>query len=85
MRLWKDPIMNSRRKLVSRDCAMCMDFAVGDFFSWFVWPTIWFWFTCAPIIITDEELLYDKEKLLSNGDKWERQIAKNIMHEHLYR
>jgi hypothetical protein len=23
--------------------------------------------------------------LLSNGDKWERQIAKNIMHEHLYR
>ena len=32
-----------------------------------------------------EELLYDKEKLLSNGDKWERQIAKNLMHEHLYR
>ena len=34
---------------------------------------------------THEELLYDKEKLLSNGDKWERQIAKNLMHEHLYR
>jgi len=34
---------------------------------------------------THEELLYDKEKLLANGDKWERQIAKNIMHEHLYR
>jgi hypothetical protein len=32
-----------------------------------------------------EELLYDKEKLLSNGDKWERQIAKNLMAEHLYR
>lgn len=32
-----------------------------------------------------EELLYDKEKLLSNGDKWERQIAKNLMSEHLYR
>jgi hypothetical protein len=32
-----------------------------------------------------EELLYDKEKLLANGDKWERQIAKNLMHEHLYR
>jgi NADH dehydrogenase (ubiquinone) Fe-S protein 8 len=30
------------------------------------------------------ELLYDKEKLLSNGDKWEKQIAKNLMNEHLY-
>eukprot|EP00592_Proboscia_alata_P006775 CAMPEP_0194357028 /NCGR_PEP_ID=MMETSP0174-20130528/4567_1 /TAXON_ID=216777 /ORGANISM="Proboscia alata, Strain PI-D3" /LENGTH=222 /DNA_ID=CAMNT_0039126875 /DNA_START=94 /DNA_END=762 /DNA_ORIENTATION=- len=34
---------------------------------------------------THEELLYDKEKLLSNGDKWEKQIAKNLMNEHLYR
>lgn len=32
-----------------------------------------------------EELLYDKEKLLSNGDKWEKQIAKNLMSEFLYR
>jgi len=32
-----------------------------------------------------EELLYDKEKLLSNGDKWETQIAKNLISEHLYR
>ena len=34
---------------------------------------------------THEELLYDKEKLLSNGDKWEKQIAKNLMNEYLYR
>eukprot|EP00544_Gedaniella_sp_CCMP2646_P014075 CAMPEP_0202480314 /NCGR_PEP_ID=MMETSP1361-20130828/353_1 /ASSEMBLY_ACC=CAM_ASM_000849 /TAXON_ID=210615 /ORGANISM="Staurosira complex sp., Strain CCMP2646" /LENGTH=214 /DNA_ID=CAMNT_0049107737 /DNA_START=11 /DNA_END=655 /DNA_ORIENTATION=- len=34
---------------------------------------------------THEELLYDKEKLLSNGDKWETQIAKNLLSEHLYR
>jgi len=34
---------------------------------------------------THEELLYDKEKLLSNGDKWEKQIAKNLLSEHLYR
>jgi NADH dehydrogenase (ubiquinone) Fe-S protein 8 len=34
---------------------------------------------------THEELLYDKEKLLSNGDKWETQIAKNLLVEHLYR
>lgn len=34
---------------------------------------------------THEELLYDKEKLLSNGDKWEKQIAKNLMNEFLYR
>jgi len=34
---------------------------------------------------THEELLYDKEKLLSNGDKWEKQIAKNLLSNHLYR
>lgn len=27
---------------------------------------------------TREELLYDKEKLLANGDRWEVEIAKNI-------
>jgi NADH-quinone oxidoreductase subunit I len=27
---------------------------------------------------TREELYYNKEKLLSNGDRWEREIAKNI-------
>jgi|TARA_R110002167_G_scaffold107959_2_gene275865 NADH-quinone oxidoreductase subunit I len=27
---------------------------------------------------TREELLYDKERLLANGDRWERQIAKNL-------
>jgi NADH-quinone oxidoreductase subunit I len=25
-----------------------------------------------------EELLYDKAKLLANGDRWEREIAKNL-------
>merc|ERR1719183_1924283 len=34
---------------------------------------------------THEELLYDKARLLANGDKWEKQIAKNLMSEHLYR
>jgi len=34
---------------------------------------------------TREELLYDKEKLLSNGDKWERALAHNIEVEHPYR
>ncbi|GMI34780.1 hypothetical protein TeGR_g3162, partial [Tetraparma gracilis] len=34
---------------------------------------------------THEELLYDKEKLLANGDKWEKAIAKNLLSEHLYR
>jgi len=34
---------------------------------------------------THEELLYDKEKLLANGDKWEVAIAKNLASEHLYR
>ena len=27
---------------------------------------------------TREELYYDKEKLLDNGDRWERLIAKNL-------
>jgi NADH-quinone oxidoreductase subunit I len=27
---------------------------------------------------TREELLYNKEKLLANGDRWEREIAKNL-------
>ena len=34
---------------------------------------------------THEELLYDKEKLLANGDKWEAAIAKNLAVEQLYR
>uniref|UniRef100_A0A0A9XJB4 NADH dehydrogenase [ubiquinone] iron-sulfur protein 8, mitochondrial n=1 Tax=Lygus hesperus TaxID=30085 RepID=A0A0A9XJB4_LYGHE len=34
---------------------------------------------------THEELLYNKEKLLDNGDKWESEIATNIHADHLYR
>lgn len=34
---------------------------------------------------THEELLYNKEKLLNNGDKWETEIASNIEADHLYR
>lgn len=34
---------------------------------------------------TREELLYNKEKLLANGDKWEPVIAKNLEVEALYR
>ena len=32
-----------------------------------------------------EELLYDKEKLLSNGDRWEKEIARNLQSEAMYR
>ena len=34
---------------------------------------------------THEELLYDKEKLIANGDRWEPLIAANLASEHLYR
>lgn len=34
---------------------------------------------------TREELLYNKEKLLANGDKWESEIAKNLEADHVYR
>lgn len=34
---------------------------------------------------TREELLYNKEKLLANGDKWESEIAANLKADHRYR
>ncbi|KAI9293363.1 NADH dehydrogenase iron-sulfur protein 8 [Neoconidiobolus thromboides FSU 785] len=34
---------------------------------------------------THEELLYNKEKLLTNGDKWEPEIAANLKADHPYR
>jgi NADH dehydrogenase (ubiquinone) Fe-S protein 8 len=34
---------------------------------------------------THEELLYNKEKLLENGDRWETEIAANIAADALYR
>lgn len=34
---------------------------------------------------THDELLYDKKKLLENGDKWETEIASNINNESFYR
>lgn len=34
---------------------------------------------------THEELLYDKEKLLENGDRWETEIAENLRSESMYR
>jgi NADH-quinone oxidoreductase subunit I len=34
---------------------------------------------------TREELYYDKERLLANGDRWEREIAKNLELDARYR
>jgi NADH-quinone oxidoreductase subunit I len=34
---------------------------------------------------TREELFYDKERLLANGDRWEREIAKNMALDARYR
>jgi NADH-quinone oxidoreductase chain I len=34
---------------------------------------------------THEELLYNKEKLLANGDQWESEIAQNLISEYPYR
>ena len=34
---------------------------------------------------TREELMYDKEKLLANGDRWEPVLAANLAHEAKYR
>ena len=34
---------------------------------------------------TREELMYNKEKLLSNGDRWEYEIAQNLKLDSPYR
>lgn len=34
---------------------------------------------------TRVELMYNKEKLLKNGDQWETEIAANLNQEYLYR
>ncbi|KAL4443772.1 hypothetical protein ABPG75_011509 [Micractinium tetrahymenae] len=34
---------------------------------------------------TREELLYDKQKLLANGDRWEVELEKNLRNEAMYR
>uniref|UniRef100_A0A2A4J567 4Fe-4S ferredoxin-type domain-containing protein n=1 Tax=Heliothis virescens TaxID=7102 RepID=A0A2A4J567_HELVI len=34
---------------------------------------------------TREELIYNKEKLLNNGDRWEPEIGSNLRDNHLYR
>ena len=34
---------------------------------------------------TREELFYDKQKLLANGERWERQIAENLAADSAYR
>ena len=34
---------------------------------------------------TREELYYNKEKLLANGDRWERELARNISLDAAYR
>ncbi len=44
------------------------------------------WWAAAGVIgCFAQELLYNKEKLLNNGDKWESEIAANLQSEHLYR
>lgn len=34
---------------------------------------------------TRQELFYNKEKLLANGDRWEPALARNLQNEYLYR
>jgi hypothetical protein len=36
-------------------------------------------------VVAVQELLYDKQKLLSNGDRWEPELEKTIRAESLYR
>ena len=44
------------------------------------------WCLCLIFFTHDlQELLYDKQKLLENGDRWETEIASNLRNESLYR
>lgn len=47
-------------------------------FYFFIFCSLVFWYLL-------QELLYNKDKLLNNGDKWEAALAKNIESEHMYR
>ncbi|RWW19664.1 hypothetical protein GW17_00016269 [Ensete ventricosum] len=40
---------------------------------------------CIACKLCEAELLYDKEKLLENGDRWETEIAENLRSESLFR
>ena len=51
---------------------------------------LWLRLFCPPCSFeystgTREELLYDKQKLLTNGDRWEVEIEKNLRNEAMYR
>ena len=35
--------------------------------------------------VLPQELLYDKQKLLDNGDRWEVEVAQNLRTEAMYR
>ena len=45
--------------------------------------------SCLPCHLVDmdcvQELLYDKQKLLQNGDRWEVELAANLKSEAMYR
>jgi hypothetical protein len=36
------------------------------------------------VFVLNQELLYDKEKLLEDGDCWETEIAENLQSESIY-
>lgn len=64
---------------------------VGNYKSlWFVWflslpASISFHHENWSVFYFGQELLYDKEKLLENGDRWETEIAENLRSESIYR
>lgn len=50
-----------------------------------VWRALQSTFLYIYTYILMQELLYDKQKLLANGDRWEVEIAANLRHEAMYR
>ena len=55
--------------------------------SIFLWKVSYIVANVLPVFFffSIQELLYNKEKLLTNGDKWESALSKNIESEFMYR
>ncbi len=64
-------------------CVCCVGCGVWEYW---VCCDDWVFCTCTSFLYTQtQELLYDKQKLLANGDRWEVEIAANLRHEAMYR
>ena len=88
MNFWCNNIRQNWQAPASQTRKLSQVACEGKLFSWLGLRDAYYWGTITFLIShteTHEELLYNKEKLLNNGDKWEAEIAANIEADYLYR